>query len=1140
MKFNSLCFLKKNTMKPTLCFLLCFFLLVARGQEMNQSELLLEFKMGLIDTDNHLWNWGNSSYPNPCNWNGIACANNSEVISVTLHDLNLQGNLSTSPALCHLPLLTIFNVSKNSISGPVPAELSYCTSLEVLDLSTNRLHGTIPIDLCDLNSLKKLFLSENYLFDEIPQCIGNLTSLEELVIYSNNLTGLIPPSIRMLKELRIIRAGVNDLSGPIPVEISECYSLEILGLAQNQLEGTLPTEIGLLKNLTTLILWQNELTGEIPAEIGNCTSLEMISINDNRFTGGVPKELGYLPMLTWLYIYRNQLDGIIPPELVNCTSAIEIDLSENHLTGTIPRELGNIPNLKLLYLFENLLIGTIPPELGTLTFLARIDLSINNLTGTIPMGFHNLTNLEYLQLFDNNLHGSIPPLLGANTNLSVLDVSDNSLTNTIPPFLCKYQKLVFLSLGSNQLTGHIPYGVRTCKPLVQLRLGGNLLTGSFPVELAGLTNLSALELDQNRFSGPILPEIGNFKSIERLILSDNYFIGQLPDELGELSKLVAFNVSSNQLSGMIPRKLANCSKLQRLDLSRNRFTGTIPVELGKLVSLEILRLSDNSLNGSVPSSLGELERLTELQLGGNAFTGPIPVELGQLMALQMALNLSYNSLSGTIPPELGNLRMLEFLYFDNNKLEGAIPNSFSELSSLIVCNLSYNSLVGPVPRIHPFENMDSTNFLGNAGLCGFRMRPCENSQVPSNAKKSTNADEAALREERIVTFSCAIVGAVGLFLIGAICWSLKRQFTINGTGIPPEDRFRISGLSAPLFFTKQKITYQELIKGTCNFSENAVIGRGACGTVFKAVLSDGAIIAVKRLKSQGEGSNMDRSFCTEISTLGNVRHRNIVKLFGFCSYRDSNFILYEYMANGSLGEILHGSGKDDTIPALDWDARYRIALGAAEGLRYLHTDCKPRVVHRDIKSNNILLDEEMEAHVGDFGLAKLIDLSNNSKTMSAVAGSYGYIAPEYAFTMKVTEKCDIYSFGVVLLELVTGQSPIQPLEKGGDLVNLVRRLMLDHDPESPTVSGLFDARLDLKSKSTIEEMFLVLKIALFCTSESPTDRPSMREVICMLIDARVLNSSNPDMLLSSPNTSDSTLEEGQDEEDASLKGNMKR
>ncbi|XP_020096126.1 leucine-rich repeat receptor-like serine/threonine-protein kinase At1g17230 isoform X1 [Ananas comosus] len=840
----------------------------------------------------------------------------------------------------------------------------------------------------------------------------------------------------------------------------------------------------------------------------------MIALNDNGFVGGVPKELGRLSMLKRLYIYRNQLDGTIPKELGDCRSAIEIDFSENRLAGTIPGELGRIQTLRLLHLFENRLQGRIPPELGRLSLLRRIDLSINNLTGTIPLEFDNLTSLEYLQLFNNNLYGAIPPMLGANSNLSVLDLSDNRLSGSIPSHLCEDQKLIFLSLGSNELVGNIPRGVKTCKSLVQLRLGGNLLTGSLPIELSALQNLSALEMDQNRFSGPIPPEIGKFKSIERLLLSNNYFLGQLPPEIGELTELVSFNISSNQLSGPIPRELANCTKLQRLDLSRNRFSGFVPVEIGNLVNLELLKLSGNNLNGSIPSSLRSLFRLTELQMGGNRFSGHIPVELGQLTALQIALNLSYNSLDGEIPTQLGNLHLLEFLYLNDNQLEGEVPASFSELSSLLVCNLSYNNLVGSLPNIPLFQKLDNSNFLGNIGLCGMRTKPCEPISLPSSNSPAIWAKKDASRE-KIVSIASFVVGIVSLFLTAAVCWSLKRR-----TPNLPSNEDRKQNVSGPYYLLKEQITYQELLEATGNFSESAVIGRGACGTVYKAVMYDGSLIAVKKIKAQGEGSNIDSSFRAEISTLGNVRHRNIVKLYGFCSYQDSNLILYEYMANGSLGKLLHG---DKEVCMLDWDARYRIALGAAEGLRYLHCDCKPQIVHRDIKSNNILLDEAMEAHVGDFGLAKLIDISH-SKTMSAVAGSYGYIAPEYAFTMKVTEKCDIYSLGVILLELVTGQPPIQPLEKGGDLVNWVRRLMQNAAPQSE----IFDSRLDLSSKSTIEEMSLVLKIALFCTSESPLDRPTMREVISMLVDARVSSSSD---IPSSP-----TSETAFDEETTSFKG----
>ncbi|KAG6475617.1 hypothetical protein ZIOFF_064845 [Zingiber officinale] len=1061
----------------------CFLFAAVEGGGDDDLRLLMEFKSNLVDAGGNLSNWSPSE-SNPCLWDGIACFQ-SEVTSINLHKFGLQGFLTAT--ICRLPYLTIFNVSSNMISGSIPKDLAQCRSLEILDLSTNMLHGEIPQELCALSSLTKLFLSENYLFGVIPSSIGNLTMLEELVIYSNNLTGAIPPSIKMLKNLRIIRAGLNDLSGPVPVEISECDNLEVLGLAQNRLEGVLPKELERLKNLTTLVLWQNQLSGEIPPELGNCSNLEMIALNNNFFTGGVPKELGKLILLKKLYLYTNRLDGTIPKELGNCQSAVEIDLSENHLTGIIPKELGLIQTLHLLYLFENLLQGSIPRELGQLSLLRKIDLSINNLTGIIPLEFQNFTSLENLQLFNNNLEGIIPPLLGTKSNLLVLDLSDNKLTGSIPSQLCKYQKLILLSLGSNRLFGNIPHGVKTCMSLIVLRLGGNLLTGSLPLELSGLLNLTSLEMNHNRFSGPVTPEIGKLKNLERLLLSNNYFFGEIPPEIGELTALVSFNVSSNHLSGGIPQELANCKKLQRLDLSRNHFSGIIPREIGNLVNLELLLLSDNHLNGTIPDSLGGLYHLTELQLGGNNLSGGIPDELGQLTALQIALNVSYNSLSGEIPSGLGNLQMLETLYLNNNQLDGELPASFSKLSSLLVCNLSYNYLFGSLPNTPVFRSMDDSNFLGNYGLCGSGTKACQPSPVPLYIAESGWVKRTS--KEKIVSISAVVVGLISLVLTIGLCWSMKYRLPV----LAKLEEHK-QGVSDLYYLPCEGVTYQEILKATDDFSESAVIGKGACGTVYKAVMLDGGIIAVKKLKSHVEGSSIDSSFRAEISTLGNVRHRNIVKLYGFCYHQDSNLILYEYMANGSLGEMLHGSG--DTC-LLDWNTRYRIALGAAEGLRYLHYDCKPQIIHRDIKSNNILLDETMEAHVGDFGLAKLIDISH-SKTMSAVAGSYGYIAPEYAFTMKVTEKCDIYSFGVVLLELVTGKSPIQPIEQGGDLVNLVRRSVHNNT----ATSNVFDSRLDLTSKSTMEEMSLVLKIALFSTNDSPFDRPTMRDVIAMLMDVR--------------------------------------
>ncbi|GAA0167193.1 transmembrane signal receptor [Lithospermum erythrorhizon] len=1075
-------------------------------QSLNQEgNVLLDFKNSLSDKQNNLKSWNFSSL-NPCKWYGIQCNENFNVISIHLNSLSLSGTLSST--ICKLPYLTELNMSTNFISGEIPV-FANCQNLEVLDLCTNRLHTKFPSHVCNITTLRELYLCENYIYGEIPLEIGNLEALEELVIYSNNLTGAIPPSIRELKRVRIIRAGRNYLSGPIPDEISECESLEVLGLAENNLEGTFPVKLQKLKRLSNLILWKNNFYGNIPGEIGNFSSLELLALHKNSFTGFVPKEIGKLTKLRRLYIYTNLLNGTIPQELGNCVNAVEIDLSENQLSGFIPKELGKISGLRLLHLFENLLQGHIPLELAELKQLRKLDLSINDLSGSIPLGLQNLTFLEDLQLFDNNLEGFIPPFFGINSiNLSILDMSMNNLVGRIPEGICRSEKLIILSLGSNKLTGNIPFGLKTCRSLEQLMLGNNLLTGSLSIELAKLQNLSALELHQNRFSGLIPLEIGNFTKIERLRLSNNNFFGAIPPEIGKLVKLVTFNISSNRLSGKIPHEIGNCAKLQRLDLSNNLFTGSVPNELGMLVNLELLKLSDNLFNGMIPDSLGNLVRLTELQMGGNFFSGSIPYDLGKLSALQIALNISHNDLTGEIPGNLGNLQMLESMYLNDNQLVGEIPTSLGELKSLTVCNFSNNRLEGVVPNTPAFMRMDSSNFAGNSGLCLPGAPNCHHLSSVDALKKDGWSGEAFSRQ-KIIIIASMIVGLISLVLVFRVCWLIKHQTTAFASfkdQVQPDDVVIDNNNSNNnIYYSPKGLTYQALVEATDNFADHSIIGSGACGVVYKAIMEDGQVIAVKKLhnREDHETSSSDQnSFNAEISTLGNIRHKNIVKLIGFCkNHQGCSLLLYEYMPNGSLGEILHGNSAKKCT--LDWHMRYEIALGAAEGLCYLHHGCKPLIIHRDIKSNNILLDESLQAHVGDFGLAKLMEFAN-SKSMSAVAGSYGYIAPEYAYTLKVTEKCDVYSFGVVLLELITGRSPVQPIDQGGDLVSWARKTI---HTEDVATSEIFDKRLDLSVKRTVDEMSLVLKIALFCTSTSPLNRPSMREVIAMLIDSREASTS---------------------------------
>jgi hypothetical protein len=519
-------------------------------------------------------------------------------------------------------------------------------------------------------------------------------------------------------------------------------------------------------------------------------------------------------------------------------------------------------------------------------------------------------------------------------------------------------------------------------------------------------NLTTVELARNKFNGPIPPQIGNCKALQRLDLANNYFTSELPREIGKLSNLVVFNISSNRLGGSIPLEIFNCTTLQRLDLSQNSFEGSLPNEVGRLTQLELLSFADNKLSGQIPPIICKLIHLTALQIGGNQFSGGIPKELGLLSSLQIGMNLSYNYLSGNIPSELGSLALLENLFLNNNNLTGEIPDTFINLSSLIELNVSYNNLTGPLPPVPLFDNMVVTSFIGNRGLCGGQLGKC-GSESPSSSKSSNSVSRPM---GKIIAIVAAVIGGISLILIAILLHHMRKPLE---TVAPLQDKQILSAGSNIPVSAKDAYTFQELVSATNNFDDSCVIGRGACGTVYKAVLKPGQIIAVKKLASNREGSNTDNSFRAEIMTLGKIRHRNIVKLYGFIYHQGANLLLYEYMSRGSLGELLHGPNSS----SLDWETRFMIALGAAEGLSYLHHDCKPRIIHRDIKSNNILLDENFEAHVGDFGLAKVIDMPY-SKSMSAIAGSYGYIAPGESSVFSTSYKTDSICMSLVSYALL--------------------------------------------------------------------------------------------------------------------------
>uniref|UniRef100_A0A7N0SZR3 Protein kinase domain-containing protein n=1 Tax=Kalanchoe fedtschenkoi TaxID=63787 RepID=A0A7N0SZR3_KALFE len=578
-----------------------------------------------------------------------------------------------------------------------------------------------------------------------------------------------------------------------------------------------------------------------------------------------------------------------------------------------------------------------------------------------------------------------------------------------------------------------------------------------------------LDLSENRLTGPIPDEIGNCTALQMLNLSNNTLGGTLPNSLSSLSRLQVLDVSSNQITGQIPEGLGNLHMVNRLDLSKNLLTGPIPSTLGTCSALELIDLSNNKLSGS------------------------IPVELYRLQALDIALNLSCNELAGTISSLVVHLSKLSVLDISHNHFGGDLL-VFSQLSNLVSLNVSYNNFTGYLPDTKLFRQLSPEDLEGNEGLCSSTHGACfmsKSSVLAVEYHRWSKKFEVAVT--LLVTLT-AVMAIMGVFV-------LLRTRKVEGKDGDSEAG---GGGSFPWQLTPfQKISFSVDHVLKC-LTESNVIGKGCSGVVYRADLGNGEVIAVKKLWSttmtagyryQDRHTTVRDSFSAELKTLGSIRHKNIVKFLGCCWNQNTRLLMYEYMPNGSLGRILHE--RDNSNGCLEWELRYQIILGAAQGLAYLHHDCVPPIVHRDIKANNILIGLQFEPYIADFGLAKMVEDGDFAKSSNTVAGSYGYIAPEYGYSMKITEKSDVYSYGVVLLEVLTGKQPIDPtIPEGLHIVDWVRQRQWRGNVE------VLERILRGRPESEIDEMMQTLGVAILCVNPSPDDRPTMKDVAAMLTEIR--------------------------------------
>ncbi|CAL4887128.1 unnamed protein product [Urochloa decumbens] len=501
-------------------------------------------------------------------------------------------------------------------------------------------------------------------------------------------------------------------------------------------------------------------------------------------------------------------------------------------------------------------------------------------------------------------------------------------------------------------------------------------------------------------------------------------------------------------------------------------------------------LGNAQLSGVLVPQLGQLKNLQYLELYSNNISGTIPPELGNLTNL-VSLDLYMNNFSGSIPGSLGNLLKLRFLRLNNNSLVGQIPESLTNISTLQVLDLSNNNLSGQVPSTGSFSLFTPISFANNPLLCGpGTSKPCPGAPPfspppPYNPPSSPTTSTGASSTGAIAGGVAA--GAALVFAVPAIAFAMWRRRK------PEEHFFDVPAEEDPEVHLGQlkKFSLRELQVATDNFSNKNILGRGGFGKVYKGRLADGSLVAVKRLKEERTPGG-ELQFQTEVEMISMAVHRNLLRLRGFCMTPTERLLVYPYMANGSVASRLRERQPNE--PPLNWETRRRIALGSARGLSYLHDHCDPKIIHRDVKAANILLDEDFEAVVGDFGLAKLMDYKDTHVT-TAVRGTIGHIAPEYLSTGKSSEKTDVFGYGIMLLELITGQRAFDLARLANDddvmLLDWVKGLL-----KEKKVEMLVDP--DLQNAYQETEVENLIQVALLCTQGSPLDRPKMSEVVRML------------------------------------------
>ncbi|XP_058184674.1 probable LRR receptor-like serine/threonine-protein kinase At1g56140 isoform X3 [Rhododendron vialii] len=928
------------------------------------------------------------------------------------------------------------------------------------------------------------------------------------------------------------------------------YFVSLLGLVQivrAQNGTTPPSEVSALNSVfnqwrISAKYYQWNISGE-PCSGAAIDTSDSWAINNIDYNPGIKCDCnGTVCHITQLKVRALNVTGGIPEELWSLTSLTNLDLFRNYLTGPLSSSIANLTQMQWLSLGFNALSGDIPKELGKLTNLRSLSISTNNFSGSLPSELGNLIKLEHLFFHSSGVSGAIPSTFAALQNLQIVLGSDNELTGSIPEFIGNWSKLSVLRFQGNAFEGGIPSTFSKLTSLTDLRISDLSNRSSSLAFLKDMTSLSILILRNNHISGTIPSNIGDYQNLSQLDLSFNNLTGPIPDSLFNSSSLLYLFLGNNKLNGTPPA--IKSPSLLHIDVSYNQLSPALPSWANNSVMatgfdciLENLpclgdirsspKYSDFAINCGGPeitsssqivyerdnetlgpatyyeastkrwavSNVGRFNELNDPQYTSFSSTqfNSLDSELLQTARISpgslryFGLGLENGNYNVTLefaetafldPPSWkshgrrvfdiyiqGNLVRKDF---DIKKAAGGVS---LQIKMVFPAQVSKNYL-----EIHLFWAGKGTCCVPTEGTYGPSISAI--SAVPDFIPTVGKNPASGKKSKTGLIVGIVVPVAVVSFLsFLALYW-----FVLCRNGLGLDDDEELLGMDVRPY----TISYAELKAATEDFNPANKLGEGGFGPVFKGTLNDGRVIAVKQL-SVASRQGKDQ-FVAEIATASAVQHRNLVKLYGCCIEGKKRLIVYEYHENKSLDKALF-AGKTSLF--LNWPIRFDICLGVARGLAYLHVESRLRIVHRDVKASNILLDSNLNPKVSDFGLAKLFD-DKKTHISTRVAGTFGYLAPEYAMLGQLTEKADVFGFGVVALEIVSGRpNTDSSLEK--EKIYLLNWAW--HVHENNREVELVDARLLEFDK---EEVKRVIQVALLCTQTSPHQRPSMPCVVAML------------------------------------------